>query len=376
MPEMKPKQADALRTPKPKKKLGLVVPPSLKLPHEDLISPAVEPQEAKKVEETLTSQTSQSSPSSLTSTTRQSSHSLGDQSVAPQRDFMKVANSIGREAVPAGLFTGKSKLLYDCLYSMTRGAVVPTRTVRISRPKLMAKAHIGSRITFDTNVDRLVRVGLITVRKIAGEHEGNEYTVNLPEDIGFSQTSQTSLTSLTSSAQNLDRLVRLETSQTSHSLSTLESTTSDEPKTSFKTNDEDHDDDEAFAAFIRAWHDAAVEITGRGPLKAEAARWQELAGLLISELKIAAARTTVSSVPAFLTEHLRRRLWKTDKRELASERSADTGPMAATVFTAEQIANCPDCGGSGMYYPEGYEKGVAKCRHKQLAGQGSQAAER
>ncbi len=115
--------------------------------------------------------------------------------VAPVRDFTKVANSIGREAVPAGLFAGKSKQLYDILYGLTRGAVVPARTVRISRPKLMKKAGIGARVTFDANIERLVSVGLIQVQKITGEHEGNEYTVFLPEELSMpSQTSQTSLT--------------------------------------------------------------------------------------------------------------------------------------------------------------------------------------
>jgi DNA-binding Lrp family transcriptional regulator len=28
--------------------------------------------------------------------------------------------------------------------------------------------------------------------------------------------------------------------------------------------------------------------------------------------------------------------------------------------------NCPDCQGSGFWYPEGVEKGVAKCRHERL----------
>jgi DNA-binding Lrp family transcriptional regulator len=28
--------------------------------------------------------------------------------------------------------------------------------------------------------------------------------------------------------------------------------------------------------------------------------------------------------------------------------------------------NCPDCNGSGFWYPEGVEKGVAKCRHERL----------
>ena len=51
--------------------------------------------------------------------------------IAPARDFSRVPNSITREAIPAGVFRGKSKQLYDCLYWMTRGAVVPTRAVRI-----------------------------------------------------------------------------------------------------------------------------------------------------------------------------------------------------------------------------------------------------
>jgi hypothetical protein len=30
--------------------------------------------------------------------------------------------------------------------------------------------------------------------------------------------------------------------------------------------------------------------------------------------------------------------------------------------------NCPDCQGSGFWYPEGLEKGVAKCKHGRLTG--------
>jgi hypothetical protein len=31
-----------------------------------------------------------------------------------------------------------------------------------------------------------------------------------------------------------------------------------------------------------------------------------------------------------------------------------------------ETKNCPDCQGSGFWYPEGIEKGVAKCKHKRL----------
>src|SRR5918911_816742 len=180
MADPKRKTDTALRTPGPKKKLGLVVPPPLRMPHEELISTAHKPIE--KQEDAMTSQTTMTSHSSLTShsiftntqsennpqpidispinseannqhsqneasktmpsQTSQASHSQtakqvtsSKSPVAPERDFTRVANSIAREAVPAGVFRGKSKLLYDCLYRMTRGAVVPSRSVRISRPK-------------------------------------------------------------------------------------------------------------------------------------------------------------------------------------------------------------------------------------------------
>jgi hypothetical protein len=367
--ETKPKTADSLRTPKPKKKLGLAVPPALRLPHEDLISAS--PKES--VEQaSMPSHTNQTDEVSLPSQTRQTGMTSQSSTtshtqpppVSPVRDFTKVANSIHREAVPAGLFTGKSKQLYDCLYSLSRGAVVPSRTIRVSRPRLMKLAGIGARVTFDANVERLVTVGLIQVRTIAGEHHGNEYTVLLPEEL--SMPSQTSLTSETSHAQKLDRLVRLETSQTSHTSSVENKGTYDEPNTSFKTRDI-NTDDEGFAEFVSAVTKTTKEITGREPSKAEAARWAEVAEVLMTELRIASGRTTVSSVPAFLAEHLRRRLWKKEKRQIEAEVSEQKGTTPTPRSDASQ---CPDCFGTGMYYPEGFDKGVARCIHPRLAAEG------
>jgi hypothetical protein len=228
----------------------------------------------------------------------------------------------------------------------------------------MTKAAIGSRVTFDANIDRLVLVGLIGVRHIAGEHEGNEYTVYLPEEVAPSLPSLTSHSSQTRYAQFLDRLDSLETSQTSHSSSPLDSITSGESKTSFKTKDL-NTDDEAFAGFAAAVRKTAKEITGREPSKAEAARWTEVAEVLMTELRIAAGRTTVSSVPAFLAEHLRRRLWKLENRKQPP--AGEEGSEAADpAISREEARQCPDCWGTGMYYPGGFEKGVAKCLHERL----------
>jgi ATP phosphoribosyltransferase regulatory subunit HisZ len=105
------------------------------------------------------------------------------------------------------------------------------------------------------------------------------------------------------------------------------------------------------------------EVTGRESTNAELERWGELAELLITELKIAAGRTgSVSSVPAFLTEHLRRRLWKKDRRQVEEEEKSS----AQSSQLKGDASKCPDCFGTGMWYPEGFERGVARCEHKQL----------
>jgi hypothetical protein len=48
------------------------------------------------------------------------------------------------------------------------------------------------------------------------------------------------------------------------------------------------------------------------------------------------------------------------------ERPAGTPELDASA--------CPDCHGNGMYYPTGYEKGAAKCKHLRLGQTGTEAA--
>ncbi len=124
-------------------------------------------------------------------------------------------------------------------------------------------------------------------------------------------------------------------------------------------------DDEAYALLLSRFRQAVKEVTGRPSSPAEAERWGELAELLVTELKIAAGRTgTVSSVPAFLTEHLRRRLWKQERRQSEEEGKLRTGEEdSAAQVDASQ---CPDCFGTGMWYPEGFDKGVSRCRHEKI----------
>jgi hypothetical protein len=137
-------------------------------------------------------------------------------------------------------------------------------------------------------------------------------------------------------------------------------------KTSFKTNTERSDDDDAaLAAMIKTLKNASKEITGKELSLADSDRWNELADVLVAELKIAAARTTVSSVPAFLAEHLRRRLWKIDKKQARAE-GRELPDEATSQAPNIDASACPNCGGSGWWYPEGESKGVAKCKHVNL----------
>jgi hypothetical protein len=187
----------------------------------------------------------------------------------------------------------------------------------------MKKAGIGARVTFDTNIAHLSLIGLLQVKHIAGEHEGNQYTVYLPEERTLpSQSSQTS------HAQDQDRLVSLESSQTRHTVSAANKDTLTDSKTSFKTIDQIDDD---LGQRLRALE---RELTGKS---SPSQKWTPLFELLADELKSAAARTdSVSDVPAFLVEHLRRRLAKPDAPQRRGEgKRVVTEPQP---LAAEEIA--------------------------------------
>lgn len=293
-------------------------------------------------------------------------------SVAPTRDFNKRANSIERDALPAGLFPGTSKKLYDALYLRTRGAVVPVRSIQATRGELMRWAGIGGLNTFLSHMKHFTRIGLIVRTFEIGDKEGALYEVRLPEEIDTTRLNSTQLRSTqvnSTSKQVHNSTQKLSRVESSNVIDNKDS--SELHKTSFKTNTERSDDDDAaLAELVAALKRASKEITGREPSLSESLRWRELAELLVAEAKIAAARTTVSSLPAFLTEHLRRRLWKKDKAQLESEgRSEAHAASAAPALSEEQIKSCPDCGGSTWYYPEGPEKGIKRCRHEKLTNQ-------
>lgn len=281
--------------------------------------------------------------------------------IAPTRDFAKVANSIVREAVPSGAFSGKSKQLYDYLYAKTRGAVVPRRSVRMTKTAIMRGSDIGSERTMYKNLRRLEAAGLVVVRTIAGEQDGSEYTILLPEEV-TPLTPPTDATHPSHSSQKVVTPLTAESGVSGVSLTVEDSTVSGDPKTSFKTYERNLDD-EAARRLVEVLLRAEKELTGKN--SANGSQWEELAELLVTELKIAAGRTTVSNVPAFLAEHLRRRLWKLDKKR-ATEIAVETEEGSQPALSYEEKRLCPDCAGTNFWYPEGTDKGVAKCRHTKL----------
>ena len=277
--------------------------------------------------------------------------------IAPARDFARVPNSVARDLVPAGHFTGKSKHLYDCLYQMTRAAFTPARGVTISKPELMRASGIGSERTLLKNLTHLKELGLVKITYTDGRHEGNTYEVMTPEEAGL----RTPRTAPTPPTQGTSRHARTDVPPVPPAESgvrdvgsgPLESSISDEPKTLIKTNTEQNNDDEAFAPLLRAMRGETGRKIDRGALA-------QLVELLAVEFTLAQKRTGVVSSPAaFFLEHLRRRLMKPEKSQPEGEGKRPKEPDI-------DFSKCPDCEGRGYWWPEGFEKGVAKCKHDKL----------
>jgi len=284
-------------------------------------------------------------------------------SIAPEKDFNRRANSLERDAMPSGMFPGTSKKLYDALYLRTRGAVKPMRNIYATKKDLASWSGIKNRKTIDAHMRYFEMVGIVRRVWSPGQNQGYRFEVMLPEEIGMGDTPsqvvrplhRSDQNSVTGSDQNLGSGGQTQLIDSK--------TASDEPKT-LKTKEEKiNDDDAALAKLNAALKTAHKELTGKELSRAEADRWGEVADVLIAELKIAAARTTISSVPSFLAEHLRRRLWKIDKKQARAEGRELPDENVTPAAPVNEAKDCPECGGSGWWYPKGTEHGVAKCKH-------------
>ena len=232
--------------------------------------------------------------------------------VSPIRDFQKIPNSVPRSL---DLFRGKSKQVWDYLWHVSRGSINPVRTIRKSRREIKEGSALGSMVTVDAAIEHLISVGLLKVARSTGSQNGNEYEIFMPEEIDPTYTTSTSTSRYTSLYQKLDVLDVLVSGIGSIGQTVENKDTYNLPNTSLKTNTKN--DDEAFAAMLDVFGKMCENANGKIPQKSDVSKWKEFAELIQMELEIAAARTgTISNVPAFLTEHLRRRLiQKTSKPE-------------------------------------------------------------
>jgi hypothetical protein len=230
-------------------------------------------------------------------------------SASPEKNFTKVANSIKPE-----MFRGTSQKTYMVLYKLTRGAIVPKRTVKITRNDLMAYADV-SETTLVKHITYLEKVAnLIKKTAVKGDNDGATYEVIVPEEIGAPPPPPTPPPT---SIQKVGGPSRYNVGVGGGGYSTENKATYGFTKTSLKTNT--NDDDEKAAAFsevVEKFNSVSCKLTGRGISKREAEKWNDFADLIILELEIAASRSDgISSVPAFLTEVLRRQFFTSHQQK-------------------------------------------------------------
>lgn len=412
--------------------------------------------------------------------------------VAPSRDFQRIPNSVIRQAIPEGIFRGKSKQVWDFLWSISRGSIIPVRQVRRSRREIQKGSGLGSMVTVDAAIEHLTAVGLLKVLPAVGSLQGNTYEVYTPEEINPRYTSTSSTSSTTSLTQKVVVLDVPESSSTSTTQIIENKASYKVPNTFFKTIDDEHT--HTLAEMVAAIVSGTQSVCGVFQIsEQEKAKWGELGILLMRELEeISQKVDQVSSAPAVLTAHLRRCLakhkraavdagvirqpvaaddakaaTKTDhatkidlptaetakanfrdgvrkisaaenttpeknasrvadanrsregdqkpgsrysfaqRRDYAQQQRPQLGagwivesatgkydelieawlsdtsrknagtqdaaanaqgdaPEASRSAAALRASECPDCRGTGMYYPQGYSKGAAKCRHASL----------
>jgi hypothetical protein len=228
--------------------------------------------------------------------------------VSPVKDYQKVANSIVREVIPTGIFIGKSKHIYDSLYLLTRGAITPKRSVRITKKLLMAKAGVGSERTLLKNLSHLKNLGLLKIIEYEGQHEGNEYEILLPEEVIGQPTPPHSPHS-PYSPQKVGTLPPVESGVGGVSLITENTGTYASSKTYFKDSLND-DEKRLLLMTINLLNDAAKRATGKDLTPKDFEALKEIAEIIISETDLARTRThSVSVYLKLAAENLRRRLY-------------------------------------------------------------------
>jgi hypothetical protein len=336
------------------------------------------------LDESNVSTSTTSSPSSTSTAapffqTEKPSYTTALQPVSPLRDFQKVPNSLTRDALPAGVFRGKSKQVYDYLWAISRGAINPSRTVRCSRKQIMRGSGIGSLVTVDAALLHLEIVGLVNKLSAVGAYEGNEYEIFTFEEIAASSTSTprttntSSTISLTSNTQNLVALEQPQDDTSSIGQVSEISSTYSIPKTNIKTIEKiDDEPAAAFSELIKILAEATENLTGKKTTIGDKHKWRHVAEILVAQLEIISSRTAISNAPAILAEHLHRLLNSRRAQEQMGLITPAEAKLAREVKSKENAKEiipdlylCPDCFGTGYWNPDGKGRRPG-CEHLRL----------
>ncbi len=252
---------------------------------------------------------------------------------SPVKNFTKVPNSVTSDAIPQGMFKGLSKHTYDVLYKLTRGAINPRREVQLTRLELMKLTGLSEN-TQRAHVKYLSVAGLLKITYHTGKHEGAIYEVLVPEEIDtLSPTNPSQVVPTTPNQYQLEVTPSKEyqnlvpvTSQNLVGVSTTDFIENKEViRPTKQENTKNKNDDEAFGQFLEKFQSVSEELTGKKLSGNDSTNLAKLADLLILELRMAARRTgNISSIPAFLTEVLRRKLREQQLPTKASKIKIDT----------------------------------------------------
>ncbi len=308
------------------------------------------------------------------------------ESIAPEKDFNKRANSLERDALPKGLFPGASKAIYDALYLRTLGAVEPTNLIQATRKQIMDWSNVKNIKTINAQLKKLEKNGFIKRSKINGEPSGNYYKVYLPKQLNFLYQSDPKPQEQTQTRPRPDPDQTqtifwsgsglgnpLENKGLNYISLKTKKKSDDEPAALDKFDEKFFDEkvvlseaseilrrdglvtlsDAGVGVLEKAVNQLSKKLIGKELKSADNEKLKELAEMLVMELEIAAARTdSISNVPAFLTEHLRRRLSRKQDTRAASKTSSaksagkspqngKTGPVLETdaeIYRAEPLS--------------------------------------
>jgi hypothetical protein len=252
---------------------------------------------------------------------------------SPVKNFTKVPNSVTSEAIPQGMFKGLSKHTYDVLYKLTRGAINPRREVQLTRLELIKLTRLSEN-TQRAHVKYLSVAGLLKITYHTGKHEGAIYEVLVPEELDTSiptnpyqvvPTTANQYQPKASTSKEYQNLVPV-TSQNLVGVSTTDFIDNKEVNNPIiQRETKNKNDDEVFGQFLEKFQSVSEELTGKKLSGNDSANLAKLADLLILELRMAARRTgNISSIPAFLTEILRRKLREQQPSTKVSKVKIDT----------------------------------------------------